>query len=170
LPQLVRGFINTPITQIAAGWHHSLALSARGDLYAAGHGEWGQLGVGKSDIATGFIHISTLGPKNIKKVFAGGDHSWILLDEINPEITNYTPPSPLPVINSSRTAFGLSNRIATPSNQPLSPSDSNNPSKFFTSPKSNPMGTPTKAEDKLIFRELFGTSKEIPSSSECKLI
>ena len=54
LPQLVRDFSSHAISQIAAGWHHSLALTTRGDLYAAGHGAWGQLGIGEIDIMTGF--------------------------------------------------------------------------------------------------------------------
>ena len=44
-----------------------------------------------------FIHVSPLGPKNIKKIFAGGDHSWVILDESNPERLDYSPPSPLKV-------------------------------------------------------------------------
>lgn len=160
LPQLVRDFVNTPIAQIAAGWHHSLALSVRGDLYAAGHGEWGQLGVGKSDTTTGFVHVSALGGKNVKRIFAGGDSSWAVLDGTNPDIPNYTPPSPLPAMSSSRIGFGLSNPINSPSNQILSPSDSANPSKFFASP--------TKIEDKLIFGEFFGSNRDLSSGSDCK--
>jgi len=36
--------INKPIVMIAAGWNHSLALTEQGDLYATGHGSYGQLG------------------------------------------------------------------------------------------------------------------------------
>ena len=100
MPQLVRDFASIPIAQIAAGWHHSLALTTKGDLYAAGHGAWGQLGLGENDIMPNFVYVSPIGPKNIKKVFAGGDHSWVLLDEENPERLDYSPPSPLKIQTS----------------------------------------------------------------------
>lgn len=93
----MRDFATAPIAQIAAGWHHSLALTSRGDLYAAGHGAWGQLGLGETEIMPNFVHVSPLGPKNVKKIFAGGDHSWVILDENNPERLDYTPPSPLKI-------------------------------------------------------------------------
>jgi len=95
VPQLVRDFNGIQVTQIAAGWHHSLALTSRGDLYACGHGAWGQLGLGETEIMPNFVHVSALGPKNIKKIYAGGDHSWAVLDEYNCEREDYTPPSPL---------------------------------------------------------------------------
>ena len=87
--------MSVPIVQIAAGWHHSLALTSKGDLYAAGHGAWGQLGIGETEIMPHFVHVNPLGSKNIKKIFAGGDHSWVVLDENNPEKLDYTPPAPL---------------------------------------------------------------------------
>ena len=35
-PQLVKDFFSQPLSWIAAGWHHSLALTRKGDLYACG--------------------------------------------------------------------------------------------------------------------------------------
>jgi hypothetical protein len=42
-----------------------------------------------------FTHIASLGPKNITKIFAGGNHSWVVLDENIPVRDHYRPPSPL---------------------------------------------------------------------------
>ena len=97
LPQLVRDFSVCPIAQIAAGWHHSLALTRKGDLYACGHGAWGQLGLGETEIMPNFVYVSALGPKNVQRIFAGGDHSWVILDQNYPEREDYAPPSPLHV-------------------------------------------------------------------------
>jgi hypothetical protein len=40
--------------------------------------------------------VVALGPRNIYKVFAGGNHSWVVLDDIIPVREKYRPPSPLP--------------------------------------------------------------------------
>ncbi len=42
-----------------------------------------------------FTHVASLGGKNIEKIFAGGNHSWIVLDQNDPINNNYEPPSPL---------------------------------------------------------------------------
>lgn len=39
--------------------------------------------------------MRTLIDKNIYRVFAGGNHSWVLLDEIIPMRNNVRQPSPL---------------------------------------------------------------------------
>ena len=44
---------------------------------------------------TGFQHLRTLADKNIYRLFAGGNHSWVLLDEIIPMRPSVRPPSPL---------------------------------------------------------------------------
>jgi hypothetical protein len=95
LPRLVCDFASIQLIRIAAGWHHSLVLTDKGDLYAAGHGAYGQLGLGKEDSTSVFTRVSALGPKNIKDIYAGGDHSWAVLDELNPEKSEYISPSPL---------------------------------------------------------------------------
>lgn len=94
IPQPVTDFYGVKIAQIAAGWNHSLVLTERGDLYACGHGESGQLGIGDTEIIPNFTHVSPMGPKNIAKIFAGGNHTWALLDYQNPN-RDYTPPPPL---------------------------------------------------------------------------
>lgn len=95
-PQLVKDLSNKPVALIAAGWNHSLALTERGDLYSCGYGTHGQLGL-QEDIESkiGFTHVASLGPRNISRIFAGGNHSWVVLDENMPVRESYRPPSPL---------------------------------------------------------------------------
>lgn len=95
MPRLVTDFTSVRVIKIATGWHHSLVLTEKGDIYAAGHGAYGQLGLGKDESMQAFTHINTLGPKNIKDIYAGGDHSWVVLDELNPDKSQYSSPSPL---------------------------------------------------------------------------
>lgn len=95
VPQLVTDFAEIKISQIAAGWHHSLVLTENGDLYGCGHGGNGQLGTGETEIMPFFHHISPMGPKNIIRIYAGGNHSWALLDRDKPDRPDYQPPAPL---------------------------------------------------------------------------
>ncbi|GBF93212.1 hypothetical protein Rsub_05944 [Raphidocelis subcapitata] len=44
--RLVRGLRGRTVTQVAAGQEHSLALGAGGEVWAWGHGAYGQLGLG----------------------------------------------------------------------------------------------------------------------------
>lgn len=44
---------------------------------------------------TSFKHLRSLADKNVYRVFAGGNHTWVLLDEIIPMRTNVREPSPL---------------------------------------------------------------------------
>lgn len=74
-----------------------MALTQAGDLYVCGSNQDGQLGLGDTEMRTGFQHLRTLADKNIYRLFAGGNHSWVLLDEIIPMRTNVRPPSPLHV-------------------------------------------------------------------------
>jgi len=37
-PQLVKDLLGKGVSQVAAGWNHSLILTERGELYAAGYG------------------------------------------------------------------------------------------------------------------------------------
>lgn len=93
--QLVRDFFTHPLIQIAAGWHHSLALTARGDLYACGYGESGQLGIGNTESKTQFTLVECIADKNIDQIYAGGSHSWIILNDIDPVRADYRFPEPL---------------------------------------------------------------------------
>lgn len=94
-PQLIKDLLSKPISLIAAGWNHSLALSESGDLFGCGYGNHGQLGLNDKDPRTSFTHVANLGPKNIYKVFAGGNHSWVVIDDIIPVRESYRPPSPV---------------------------------------------------------------------------
>jgi len=42
------GGLNDSIGQIAAGWNHTVVLTTRGQLFACGSNQWGQLGLGES--------------------------------------------------------------------------------------------------------------------------
>lgn len=42
-----------------------------------------------------FTHVETLAKKNVEHIFAGGHHSWALLNYSYPIIDDYEPPSPL---------------------------------------------------------------------------
>ena len=94
-PKLIYSLTNKHVIQIALGWNHSLVLTESQDVYATGYGSSGQLGLGNDESKTEFTWISSLTGKKIKRIFAGGNHSWILLDEKNPIIYNHKPPSPL---------------------------------------------------------------------------
>ena len=93
--QLVRDFLDQPLAQIATGWHHSLALTTRGDLYAWGYGESGQLGIGGIESKTHFTLVESIGDKRIEKICWGGNHSWIILNQTDPVRPNYRFPRPL---------------------------------------------------------------------------
>lgn len=95
-PQLVSDLRTKSIKSIAAGWNHSLVLSGKGDVWACGYGFFGQLGLGDDESHTSFTHVSWLGNKNLLKIFAGGNHSWVIIDTSDPVRDDYTPPSPLP--------------------------------------------------------------------------
>ena len=96
-PQLVTDLRTKPIKAVAAGWNHTLVLTERGDIYSCGYGSFGQLGLGDDESRTVLTHVTALGPKNVQRIYAGGNHSWALLDPADPIKRNYEPPSPLPM-------------------------------------------------------------------------
>jgi alpha-tubulin suppressor-like RCC1 family protein len=98
---LVKDFLGKHITMIAAGWNHSLAMTNKGDLYSCGYGQNGQLGLGEKESRTQFTHVHSVGNKNITKLFAGGCHSWVVLDSIVPIKEDYRYPSPTGRENAS---------------------------------------------------------------------
>ena len=57
-PQLVKDMSIKKVTQIAAGWNHSLVLTENGDMYACGYGAHGQLGLGEKESKTQFTLVS----------------------------------------------------------------------------------------------------------------
>jgi alpha-tubulin suppressor-like RCC1 family protein len=73
-PQLVSGISGT-ITQVAAGWYHSLALGSDGTVWAWGDNQYGELGDGN------FTQSDTpvkLGLSNVTQIAAGDDWSLAL--------------------------------------------------------------------------------------------
>ena len=53
-------------------------------------------GLKDKESRTAFQHVANIGAKNIYRAFAGGNHSWVVIDEIIPIRTKYRPPSPVP--------------------------------------------------------------------------
>lgn len=94
-PQPISYLKHKKVSEIVAGWNHSLILTEEGDVWSCGYGFYGQLGLGDDEPRTVFTHINALGNKKICKIFAGGNHSWALLDLNDPIRENYSPPSPL---------------------------------------------------------------------------
>jgi len=96
-PRLVKDLLAKPVIMIAAGWNHSLVLTEAGDLYSCGYAQYGQLGLGSNhEVKSQFQHVAQLGPRKIYKIFAGGNHSWVVLDDIIPVREKFRVPSPLP--------------------------------------------------------------------------
>ena len=83
-PQHVKDLAGRRVTQIAAGWNHSLVMTEGGDLWACGYGAHGQLGLGDKESKTQFSLVTSMSNKNISKIFAGGSHSWLVLNHIQP--------------------------------------------------------------------------------------
>jgi hypothetical protein len=104
----VRELSGKMITQIAAGWNHSIALTEAGFVYTCGYGFFGQLGLGDDESRTSFTHVSALGQFNVDRIYSGGNHSWALINMDEPRREVYDPPSPL------ATDIGNVSRDATP--------------------------------------------------------
>lgn len=68
----------------AGGRDHSLALSDQGKVYATGNNAKGTLGLPGLEYAIWFSKVHTLQKGNCVKVFAGVDHSFVLLDQHSP--------------------------------------------------------------------------------------
>lgn len=79
-PTLVKVLLGKQIVMVAAGANHSLALSSNHDVYSCGYNGKGQLGIGEEKTVTLWTHITTLQGKNVGKIYAGGDHSWSVVD------------------------------------------------------------------------------------------
>jgi hypothetical protein len=80
---------------VAAGANHSLCLTQRNDVFTCGYNAKGQLGLGDERSVTAWTHVQALKAKRVNTIYAGGDHSWAVLDEYDPSIKNYEPPSPI---------------------------------------------------------------------------
>jgi alpha-tubulin suppressor-like RCC1 family protein len=106
-PQLVRSLRNKQVRQVAAGWNHTLVLTHDGDVFSCGYGFFGQLGLGETESRTNFAHVGLFGARKVERIYAGGNHSWALLDPALPIRPNYEPPSP-PLSESASPAISRS--------------------------------------------------------------
>ena len=77
IPKLINFFTlrNVVVTQVAAGWRHSLALTTELHVYSWGHGDKGQLGVGDTKSSLVPRVVEALLGKEVRQVAAGGSHS-----------------------------------------------------------------------------------------------
>jgi hypothetical protein len=94
-PTLVKSFMNKPIQLISAGAHHSAVMSQRGDVYVCGNNADGQLGLGDTETRSTFTWVRSLADKNVYRIFCGGNHTWVLIDEFLPIRNRVRAPSPL---------------------------------------------------------------------------
>lgn len=53
-------------------------------------------GLNDRESRTAFQHVANIGAKNVYRIFAGGNHSWVVIDDIVPVKRKYRPPSPVP--------------------------------------------------------------------------
>ena len=96
-PMIVKSLTNKSVNQIAAGWSHSMVLTSEGNLYVCGCGKFGELGLNDSDSMNkyNFTFLKSASKLNITNIFAGGHHSWLLIDNITPERIDFEMPEPL---------------------------------------------------------------------------
>jgi hypothetical protein len=96
-PTLVEDFgkSNKKVSLISAGAHHSVIMTQQGDIYCCGSNTDGQLGMGDTEMRSGFTILRSVQEKNVYRIFTGGNHTWILLDEFIPQRKNVRLPSPL---------------------------------------------------------------------------
>ena len=110
-PILVNCLSNKNVIEIGAGWSHSLVLTDEGYVYAAGCGKFGELGLGESRNRYNYTWIRKLGNMNVRHIFAGGHHSWCIIDDKIPLRDKFIEPEPLEKPNykmNKRKLTGLS--------------------------------------------------------------
>jgi len=64
-------------------------------MYVCGNNTDGQLGLGDFETRSTFTWVRSLADKNVHRIFCGGNHTWVLLDEFLPIRNNARAPSPL---------------------------------------------------------------------------
>lgn len=94
-PTLVKSLLRKNIIQIAAGWSHSMLLTSQNYLYISGCGKYGELGLEDDENRRNFTLLRSTMSFNISKIFAGGHHSWIIVDAKSPEKAELQSPSPI---------------------------------------------------------------------------
>ena len=70
-------------------------LTETHDVYTTGLGQHGQLGHGDEDSKRVFTWVKKLGGKRITAVYAGGHHTWCVIEGETKQVANWQPPSPL---------------------------------------------------------------------------
>lgn len=69
---------------MAAGRDHSLAVSDHGFTYACGDNTKGQLGLPGIEYSLHFLKVHSCENVMVQQVFAGGDHSFLMLSRESP--------------------------------------------------------------------------------------
>jgi alpha-tubulin suppressor-like RCC1 family protein len=70
--------LDANVTQVAAGWHHTIFLKNNGSVWAMGRNQWGQLGDGTQvDRNTSLRVIDA----NATAVACGNDYSYVLMND-----------------------------------------------------------------------------------------
>lgn len=94
-PMIVKSLLKKCVSQIAAGWSHSTVLTTQGFMYVSGCGKYSELGLNDEENRKHFSIVKSVENVNITQIFAGGHHSWLIVDNENPEKIDYDSPSPL---------------------------------------------------------------------------
>ncbi|XP_070828128.1 probable E3 ubiquitin-protein ligase HERC4 [Chaetodon trifascialis] len=77
LPRPLEALCNIPVSQVACGSQHSLALTKDGQVYAWGQDSRGQLGLGKRELgASSPQHLQSLSAIPLVQIAAGGEQSF----------------------------------------------------------------------------------------------
>jgi len=113
VPMLVKSLLKKRIVSIAAGWSHSMILSEKNFLYVSGCGKYGELGLEDEENRSNFTLVRPTMDVNITQFFAGGHHSWIIVDSENPEKVEIKTPSPINTPPGTPSPKNLSPRIRT---------------------------------------------------------
>ena len=119
-PRLVTSLSRKTVLQVAAGWNHSIVLVSPNFVYTAGVGKKGVLGLGDTEQRRSFTWISKLMHKNVTEIFAGGYHSFFMMNREQPDLPSREP-SPLQQEKteniSPSESIDLSNYSKSPNNK-----------------------------------------------------
>ncbi|KAM3610146.1 uncharacterized protein V6R79_026111 [Siganus canaliculatus] len=79
IPRTLEAFAKTPVSQVACGSQHSVALTRDGQVYTWGQDSRGQLGLGKRKLDTSSPqHLRSLSSLPLVQIAAGGEQSFAL--------------------------------------------------------------------------------------------
>ncbi|EFJ48336.1 hypothetical protein VOLCADRAFT_32970, partial [Volvox carteri f. nagariensis] len=77
-PVAVPALINVPVSQVAAGSSHSLALTSACEVLSWGEGTWGQLGLGDHKMRHEPTPVEALWALPVVQIAAGHTHSAVV--------------------------------------------------------------------------------------------